>query len=239
MYVDLLWPNSRWQYIIKPRLYNCNLVENRSGFYYTSKLSNCSEYFKLKRQVENNPCVGMILLHYLAHEFILGAYFIGSFAVFQHPYVQFAMTNGGTNAGWDCTDTRGGHQQPGSSCSHQVEEFQLRSHNVNTVSGEGGAEGQRRDAEQDLTRNGLEGLLVPTSSPGRTLKSDCQADVRFSKFIKKRGEISGAKWASFQQSEEHSCLFTLYQHLLWTKKHAESQTTNFPCQLRASPQETH
>lgn len=107
MYVDLLWPNSRWQYIIKPRLYNCNLVENRSGFYYTSKLSNCSEYFKLKRQVENNPCVGMILLHYLAHEFILGAYFISSFAVFQHPYVQFAMTNGGTNAGWDCTDTRG------------------------------------------------------------------------------------------------------------------------------------
>lgn len=181
-----------------------------------SKLSNCSEYFKLKRQAENNPCVGRFLLHYLAHEFILGAYFISSSATFQHLYVQFVMTNRGTNQGWDCTDTEGaGYQHPGNSCSpHQVEELQLRSHNEKTVSGEEGAERQRRHAGQDLTRNGLEGLLVPTLSPGRTFKSDCQTDVRFSKLIKKREEISGAKEASFQQSEEHSCLFTLCQHLL-------------------------
>lgn len=43
-----------------------------------SKLSNCPEYFKLKRHVENNLCVTATLLRYLAHEFILAAYFIGS-----------------------------------------------------------------------------------------------------------------------------------------------------------------
>jgi len=75
-----------------------------------SKLSTCSEYLKFKRQVENNPCVGMIPLHYPAHEFILGAYFISSFATFRHPYVQLVMTNPGTNQGWDCTDTSGGQQ---------------------------------------------------------------------------------------------------------------------------------
>ena len=83
----------------------------------------------------------MILLHYLAHEFILGAYSISSFATFQHPYVQFVMTNCGTKQGWDCTDTEGGgHQQPGSSCSpHQVEELQLRSRNEKAVSGDLGS----------------------------------------------------------------------------------------------------
>lgn len=112
MYVDLLCPSSSWQYIAKPRLYNCNLAENRSGFYYTSKLSNCSECFKLKRQTENNPCVKTILFHYLAHKFILGTHFISSFAAFPHLYAQFVVTNPGTKQGWECMDTGGGGTWP-------------------------------------------------------------------------------------------------------------------------------
>lgn len=107
MYVDLLCPSSSWQYIAKPRLYNCNLAENRSGVYYTSKLSNCSECFKFKRQIQNNPRVRTILFHYLAHKFTSRTPLNGSFAAFAHLHVQFVVTNPRTKRGWQCRDTGG------------------------------------------------------------------------------------------------------------------------------------
>lgn len=75
----------------------------------------------------------------------------------------------------------GGHQQAGSSCPlHQVDELRLRSCHEKTVSDEEGADGQRRDAERDLTCSRLDGEDLIS----RQNIEVCQADVWFSKFIK-------------------------------------------------------
>lgn len=77
-----------------------------------SKLSNYPEHFKLKGLVENNHCVGMVLLHYLAHEFRLCVYFNSPFSslvgglpsVCQHDKIR------GTHDKRCIKNGRGGHE---------------------------------------------------------------------------------------------------------------------------------
>lgn len=147
----------------------------------------------------------MILLHYLAHEFILSAHFIHSFATFQHPYVQFVMTKRGTKRAGTHGYRRGNPAAPAlptewesSSPAHTKRDSEVR---------------------EEQSDKGTRGRIPHTmgcrfaASPGGTAAATGRR-MYGSQSSLKAAEIPAGKQAPFQRPEEQRRLFTLHQHLL-------------------------